>query len=152
MLSAFEIYQFEGLFIDQEMIDSLNIGSCSNIELLAMMQDYSNVYSISNNKINVVEKQKIQADIMNSGNSFCYISKDSALYLLKVKVFYGIRSMKEIVALYEDKNVRDIKLKNANISGISSICYDISNSQSLVGEINKQKSLRKVYDTLKINK
>jgi len=152
MFSGFEIYQFEGLFIDQEMIDSLNIKTCSNIELLAMLQSYSNVLNISNNNIVVADKQKIQADVMNGRNRFCYIVKDSNLYLLKVKAFYGIKSMDKIISLYEDERIRNIKLKNARDNGISSICDDISNSQSVVSEISKQKSLIKVYDTLKINK
>lgn len=150
MFSGCELYSYSGLLLNELELKKLQIYKTDSIGAVTLIQNYSNVSSMELNKTIddydyiPLDKSVFLKQILSSSKEICYrIVKDSVI-ILPVQIHYGISDGERILALYDEKNIRDAKLSTVvKINKINSIIEDITNSNSLIQTYNKQKELRR---------
>lgn len=148
MYKECELFYCDGLFLSSDEAKELNIEVADGIGLITLLQKYSNVFGMADGEVVSLDKQVLQNEALKANHMFCYIIKNNSLILPPIKIYYGIKKDNKILALWDSKRIRDIKLSDVKINNIHSIVEDMSSSNSLIEDFSKQLQLRKVYNSL----
>lgn len=147
MFNECELYYYEGLILDDDDIKELNMEKTNGIGLITLIQNYTNVFGIENGEIIEIDKEKLLNNVIKTEEEFCYIIRNNSLLLPPIKIYYGIKEDR-ILAVWENKQIRDIKLHEIRVTNICTIIEEMSNTDSFIKDFNKQKKLRKKYNSL----
>ena len=150
MFQKCELYYFEGLYLNEEEITKLGIHKTNGIGLIALLQNVDRVFEMSIDGYCNANKEELQINAMKKNKEYCYIIKNNSLVVLPFKIFYGVKNDKQIIAFWNYENVRDAKLLDIKSKGVGSIIFEMSSSQSMIGEYEGQLRLRKIYNNLHI--
>lgn len=146
MISKCELYCYNGLFLDDETLEKLSVNKTDGIGILALLNSVNNVVEISNGKLNELSKEKF-CSIVSLNDEYCYMIKNKSLIMLPITIYYGIKADNQVVAIYNNKNVRDVKYDEVLVKRVYAIIDDMKNSEKIVNMYNKQLMLKKKYDT-----
>lgn len=148
MFEACEIYYYNGLYLDDEEMNKLHICHATGIELISMLQKYSNVFGLDDGELVDVNKDMLLNNCLTNKEGFFYTDQKGSLVLIPIKFYYGIKQGRQLLALYDNRQIRDIKLSVVSQYDVRRITDDMANSTSRIDDYNKQMKLRKVYSSL----
>lgn len=150
MYQKCELYAYEGLYLDEEEITKLNIQKTNSIGLVALLQNTNCVFEMNANGYFNANKEMLQVNAMKGNKEICYIMRNGILIVLPFKILYGVKNDKQIIAFWNNEKVRDAKFLDIKRNGVSSIIFEMSSSQPIVDQYEKQLKLRKIYNNLHI--
>lgn len=152
MFCSCELYYCDGLYIDQEMAQSLALQKTNNISFLSILGNYDTILSFKNGNIEKADKakliKKVQDQILDD-KEICYLIRDKALIVPDVLIYYGISINNNIIALYDKKSIRDAKLTFVKRYDAGKLVDDMADSNVIINAYDAQKKLQKIYNGLK---
>ena len=137
MISKCELYNYNGLFLDNETLEKLEIIKTTWITILTLLNNVKGAIEIIDGRIQDLNKDKFCSSI-SLNNDYFYMIKNNILIVLSIKVYYGIMADKQVVAIYDNQNVRDVKFNEVLIKKVYAIIDDIKNSEKVLNEFNNK--------------
>ena len=147
MFEGFEIYYYNGLFIDKEMFKKYNIQKIDSVGLYPVLNKYQSIFELRND-ISVPIKKDVFFNSIERENCYFFIESENSLLIVPLKVYYGIKNYNGIITLYDNKNIRDAKLELVRKNGLSELFDDIGNKENLVNRYNEQEKVKKICKLL----
>lgn len=151
MFKKCELYYYDGLYLNEEEVKKLYIQKTDGIGLITALQKCISVYTLENGEKKHLDKKMLLNNAMKDNREFCYILKNNILVMLPIKVYYGIKNDYQVLAFWDDENIRDAMFDGVKRNGISILIADMAISSSMIDEYQKQLKLRKTYNSLNIN-
>lgn len=143
MFEGFEIYYYNGLFIDKEMYKKYNIQKIDSVGLYSVLNKYQMILELRND-ISVPIKKDVFFDSIEREKDYFFIEKGNFLLIIPLKAYYGIKNYNGIITLYDNKNIRDAKLELVRKKGLSELFDDIGDKDNLVNRYNEQEKVKKI--------
>lgn len=150
MFKACEFYYYNELYLDDEVLSKLKIEKTNQVGLITLLSKYSKIMGINDNgEVFQYNKNVIQSKILNSEQEHFYSIRNNAVIIYPIKIYYGIKNNQDkVVAVYDSKRIRDIKLGEVKKNSIHVILVDIQESSVIVDKYQKQMQLKKLYNNL----
>jgi len=152
MLKQSNVYYYCGLFLDDKMLNEMEIKKGKGLDIIFILQNYDSVYTLDKNKTKVVNKQSLMEILGKENNKdkeYFYRVNDNNFILIPVQKYYGISSFdNNLIAYYDDQTIRDTKLTLVNNGDIQALTEDIDSGRKEIMEFNHQYELRKIYTNL----
>ena len=123
----------------------------SPISVLSLVNNCNNVLRFKDGVLTIEKKEIISNELMRlstSKSEMCYMIRNNNLIILDTKTYYGIMSNNNILSLYDNKEIRDVKLQLAKEHGMSVLFEDISSSTQIINDYKKQKRKEVVLNQL----
>ena len=152
MFKACEFYYYNELYLDAEVLNKLGIEKTNQVGLITLLSNYAKIMGINDNgDVFQYSKTTIQNKILNSEQEHFYCIRNNMVIIYPIKIYYGIKNNQDkVVAVYDSKRIRNIKLNEVLINSIHVILADIQDSSEIVENYQKQMKLKKLYNNLEI--
>lgn len=152
MFKACEFYYYNELYLDDEVLNKLGIEKTNQVGLITLLSNYAKIMGINDNgDVFQYSKTTIQNKILNSEQEHFYCIRNNMVIIYPIKIYYGIKNNQDkVVAVYDSKRIRNIKLNEVLINSIHVILADIQDSSEIVENYQKQMKLKKLYNNLEI--
>lgn len=150
MFKACEFYYYNELYLDSEALSKLEIEKTNQVGLITLLSKYNKIMGINDNgDVFQYNKTTIQSKILDSEQEHFYSIRNDTVIIYPIKVYYGIKNNQDkVVAVYDSKRIRDIKLKEVLINNIHAILDDVQESSKVIENYQKQMKLKKLYNNL----
>lgn len=151
MFEKCELYYYDGLYLDEEAMNKINIQITNGIRLVTALQECVNVYELDNYEKRILDRDKLILNVLSSDKRFCFTVCNNDLIILPITIYYGIKSNDQLLAFWDDEKIREAKLASVKAKGIMCLISDINHSVSIVDNYKKQLQLKKAYNSLVFN-
>lgn len=152
MFKKCNVYCYSGLYLDEVMLQELEIKKASGLDITCMLSNYNSVYNFNDNQFQKINGNSLMTILLNDKNKtkeFFYRVKNGSFILVPIQQCYGISGLNNnLIVYYDDKTIRDAKIAHANREGIQVLTEDIDRGRNQISEFNNQYQLRKIYSAL----
>lgn len=147
MIEKCDLYYYDGLYLDDECLNKLNINKADGLKMITLLNSYNKVYILKNDKTIEIDNNLFRSCVKLASNYYYRISNNSII-IFPLKTYYGISNDKKLSAVYEEFNIRNVKFNEILNNNVLAMIDDIKSSENIVSEYNKQMSLKKTYNIL----
>lgn len=152
MFKDCELNLFNNLELNEEVCSKLRISKAGKYELLSIIDNSKRVLKQEDNHVVIAESLAVKKEILNDSSNkdnYYYINMKTYIILINTKTLYGILCDGKLISIYDNKIIRDTKLKLATIHGFSAVMDDVTESHEILASINSQTESGSDYQKLK---
>lgn len=154
MFEKCNIYNYKGLYLNEEELEELKIQCSNGIEIIGILKDYQDVYIFMDDEPKEIPIKNLYSILSSSEGKYkdyCYRINNGCFILMpSIEVFYGIlHEGNNLISCYKDKDQRDKVLFKIRQYGVDdSLIQDMNETRDIVNEFAHQQRLTRMRGVL----